>query len=200
MEELKKIHFFDALPSGLKTAEQVAEQAGLSVERLKELAGAYLCPHYRIDGGEPLFQSAEIRKWIAKTLLQRFDGESSLEIKIVSPAPLAVDLPPDALKHIKNLRQLQPDIEPGIYFLCDEGDVVYVGQSKSPNVRVLTHKKDKKFTHVFFIPCPESELDILESKFIYSLMPRLNGNHKTGCKCAPLSKCDPMLSSDSGHL
>ena len=55
--------------------------------------------------------------------------------------------------------RILPNVQsPIIYFLMDEDEVVYVGQSKIGLSRPYSHK-DKKFTKIAIINCKESELD-----------------------------------------
>jgi hypothetical protein len=189
LQRLKVNHATDQMPSALKTAEEAAEAVRLAPERLKELADAFLIPHYRIENGEPLFQVAECRRWIANNLLQRCNGMESLEVLVVSPAPIPIADRPDCLIHIDGLRQLPFGMYgPGVYFLCKEKQVVYVGQSVNPIARINTHWTDKKeFDAVFFLPVPISELNRTEAKFIHALKPPLNAS-KNGKMIAPMSE------------
>jgi hypothetical protein len=62
----------------------------------------------------------------------------------------------------------------GVYFLCLDGDVVYVGQSIAVGVRVGSHAGSKPCDRIFALPVPPSELDAVEGAFIRILKPRLN--------------------------
>lgn len=74
----------------------------------------------------------------------------------------------------------------GVYFLVDRGRVVYVGQSVDVPSRI-NHHRDKQFSSYAFVPCDAAVLDKLESLYIYSLRPPLNGTLPNGSKAAPLS-------------
>ena len=75
---------------------------------------------------------------------------------------------------------------PGVYFLCQGDEVVYVGQSVSVPDRVMSHIREsrrpagKMFDplRIFYLPVPESELLRVESEFIARLRPRYNGETK----------------------
>jgi len=77
----------------------------------------------------------------------------------------------------------------GVYFLVSGNEVVYVGQSKTVFQRIETHRRDrsKLFDRVCFIPCDEAILDVLESLYIHTLRPRLNGRYSSGVTGAPIS-------------
>jgi len=73
----------------------------------------------------------------------------------------------------------------GVYFLIKEQSIVYVGQSVNLFSRVATHATEKDFDSIAYILCDKSMLDKLESLYIHTLRPELNGvNH--GIICAPI--------------
>lgn len=61
----------------------------------------------------------------------------------------------------------------GVYFLIDNKEVVYVGQSSDLNKRVSSHR-DKLFTHYVLHTC--SNRRAVEKRFIKLLQPKLNKN------------------------
>ena len=77
----------------------------------------------------------------------------------------------------------------GVYFLKDQGEIVYVGQSISVYNRVSQHKSQnfKKFDSVTLLPCKPEELNNLEGFFIRLLKPKLNGHSRDGVHGAPSS-------------
>ena len=85
----------------------------------------------------------------------------------------------------------------GVYFLVHEKEVVYVGQSSDIFTRVSTHSKEKIFGRFAFVPCEPELLDKLESLYIHTLRPKLNGVMTNGMKQAPLS-LDKILSASHG--
>lgn len=64
----------------------------------------------------------------------------------------------------------------GVYFLIDEGRVVYVGESGNVHARVACHIRDggKDFTRIHIIPCNEAERRTLEKAYIKKFNPPLN--------------------------
>ena len=78
----------------------------------------------------------------------------------------------------------------GIYFLKFEGQIVYVGQSKSVYSRVSTHKtaRIKKFDQIIFMPCEQKNLNDFEGFFINLLRPKYNGGIMDRAYGAPRSE------------
>jgi predicted GIY-YIG superfamily endonuclease len=62
----------------------------------------------------------------------------------------------------------------GIYFLIRDNKIIYIGQSVNIPARIVNHTK-KNYTHIFCLECDESELDILERKYLQKFHPELNG-------------------------
>ena len=48
-------HVTDKWPSNLQTTEAIAEKLGMEPYRVRDLALSGYMPHYRIDGGAPLY-------------------------------------------------------------------------------------------------------------------------------------------------
>lgn len=82
----------------------------------------------------------------------------------------------------------------GIYFLIRDGRVVYVGQSVDVFGRISTHQRDKTFDAIAYVPCERHLLDKMESLYIHTLRPPLNGDMRNGNKLAPLA-LDEILSA-----
>jgi hypothetical protein len=68
----------------------------------------------------------------------------------------------------------------GIYILFDNGEPVYVGQSRSVISRIAEHvRRGRHFTHYHMIPCHPEELDRYEQHYIRLLLP--SGNKTVIC-------------------
>jgi predicted GIY-YIG superfamily endonuclease len=65
-----------------------------------------------------------------------------------------------------------------IYFLLNDGIVVYVGQSQDYKGRVYTHKKDKVFNSVRAIECCSCKLNYYEKRWIDRFKPKYNKIHR----------------------
>ena len=178
----------DEWPTGLKTADEIAEVVGVTPERIRELAAAHMIPHWRVDNGSPLFKLTEVKKWAAKNLMTRIEGgELPLALRIMIDPPAAKDAPP-ALREIRNLRAIPiHEYPPGVYFLVGKHGrkpdvVLYVGQSINPLARVGQHRKDRAFERAYYIPVPSWMLDGVEGALIRALNPPLNsGARATAC-------------------
>lgn len=180
-------------PTGLKSAVEVSEQlkGAITVERLLELTEAGYMPHWRIDGGDPLFKAAEVKSWVAANLL-RYDGgrEFPARLQVVLAHDMIDDPPPEAIRQIVGLRQMKAEMEPGVYFLCKGGGVVYVGQSVAPMQRIHTHRAEgfKDYDFVFILPCPRGDLYELEQAFIRWLKPKYNSPPGAGKRIPDMSR------------
>lgn len=67
-------------------------------------------------------------------------------------------------------------IDPIIYFLIDNEQIVYVGQSLQGIYRVFEHMKfnKKKFDSYFILNCEEKDLHDLENLYIEEFKPKYN--------------------------
>ena len=79
---------------------------------------------------------------------------------------------PKALEEIEELVEVPAMHPPGVYFLCQENQVVYVGQSINPSARIAQHQADKQFNRVFMIPT--NNLDEVETMYIKKFKPKYN--------------------------
>jgi len=161
-------------PTGLKSVDEAASQISIRPERLMELANGHFVPHFIIDDGPPLFQIGELKKWMAKNLLTRIEGQSlPIELKVIIDPPKASN-PPPPLIQMKNLRRLPfVNIPSGIYFLVDKEKIIYIGQSVNIPSRLQAHK-DKNFDNVYMLPIPQSALNPVEAALIRYFKPPLN--------------------------
>jgi hypothetical protein len=83
---------------------------------------------------------------------------------------------------LEELPAIHWDYPPCIYFLLDEGQVVYVGKTVGLVARIGQHLRPnrwdpsvrKRFQRVLYIPCSETLLDRVEGALIKILNPRDN--------------------------
>jgi hypothetical protein len=151
------------------------------------LADAGYAPHYLIDGRGPWFKIAELREWFNHNAVQARGGlPMPTRLSLVVPArSRPVSDAPESISCLDGLLYIDPAHLrcPGVYFLCDGDEVVYVGQSVSVPARVMGHIQEsrrpagKTFdpTRIFYLPVPEGELRRVESEFIGRLQPKYNG-------------------------
>lgn len=173
------IHYMEEAkwPPSLKTAEEVAPLINISVERLLELADSHFCPHWRVDGGAPLFSVNELKQWAMRNIMTRIDGVAiPFEMRVMVDPPAPSNAPP-AIAEIKNLRQIPiHEYPPGVYFLINlQNEIVYIGQSLNPLGRLSEHRKTKEFNRAYMVPVPSSSLNAVEGALIRLFKPPLNG-------------------------
>lgn len=63
----------------------------------------------------------------------------------------------------------------GVYFLINQGQIVYIGQSISIARRVAMHRKTQQFDEVRYIAVDRKDLNAVERKFIHEVKPERNG-------------------------
>lgn len=166
----------DKWPSNLVSLHTAASDLGLDENRLRELTDAGYAPHWRIDGGEPLYRLTDLRAWGARNLAACCAGRPLPVQLSINVLPLPCNNAPEPIRDIPRLVELPIAAQPGIYFLCREGKVVYVGQSVSPLSRIGTHglERRKDYDHAFMVPVPSSSLDAVERALIRWLKPQYN--------------------------
>lgn len=70
-----------------------------------------------------------------------------------------------------------PKVNPGVYALFSEGELVYIGMTTEPKHRVMAHLKNKVFDEYTFIPLPgltRKQLLHIEAVMIHIHKPKLN--------------------------
>ena len=161
----------------LKTAAEYIRQ---TPERLQSWVDQGICPFYIMDGISPLFKKGELLEWIGNAMVKRNDPlEFPKLMKIFIPLKSREDIPPAGIANVPNLQLLQMNgTQSGIYFLCLDNEVVYVGQSKSILSRIATHlsEGEKEFdqNRIYFLAMPPEMLGKIEKEFIFSLKPKYN--------------------------
>ena len=139
-------------------------------------------PFHTIDGAGPYFRQDSIRSWIKNNLIEEFIG---LALHVQMPLLLA---PPDygvpmaevplSIRSLAERLCRVPTSLPGVYFLCRDDDVVYVGQSTNVSARVPQHAKltydFKRFDRAMWMPVDRENLDAVEMRYIKLLMPQYN--------------------------
>jgi len=168
-------------PTGLVGADVIAKEYGISEDRVIGLADSGYMPHYRLDGGSPMFKKTDAKQWIAQNMMQQIKGKAAdFEFKVLLDVPQKFDtLPPKSISNVAGLTELTHMLYPsGVYFLVQDDEVVYVGQSVNPLARISTHVKEKAgmFNKFYFLAVPKHMLDSVEGGFIKLLKPKLNGN------------------------
>lgn len=117
---------------------------------------------------------------------QRLEHEAALK-KIGDTREAVLKLVWDHMRDAMIDITRETNLSCGVYFLRDQGEIVYVGQSVSVYNRVSQHRQQKKFDSVSFLPCRRDQLNNLEGFFIRLLKPKLNGHSRDGVHGAPSS-------------
>lgn len=80
---------------------------------------------------------------------------------------------------------------PGVYFLIRGEEIVYVGQSVNVHARIWQHEYSKRGIDSFaYVECEKDVLDQLESIYIHTLRPAMNGLQCDGEMLAPIHRKD----------
>ena len=91
---------------------------------------------------------------------------------------------PDLIQKIAGAKDITERLRPvvGVYIICDQMTVLYVGQSVDVLSRVKSHKSiyHRSRSTVYVVPCPQYELNELEGALIRALEPIHNGRTKAG--------------------
>jgi hypothetical protein len=167
-------------------------------ERLLELAESGLAPHYTVDG-QVMFGPGETKEWVNHNLISRRPGKhignGIVTIVNVSSQEKRPDAIPVELAAITemliplSIQSVESIGVPGVYFLCHQQKVVYVGQSVNVFQRVGAHIGVKSFDSVWFIRVPPTDLDFVEGELIRTLQPKYN-HDKLGRIVAPGNSAD----------
>jgi hypothetical protein len=176
--------------SRLKKAEELKPKYGkfLSTSQFLELASKKIVPHYilinPLTGEESIwFQSSEVDAWFRRYFRSINEMPQSelifLNFKTNEYRIEPHDKIPDELCMIKNLCKLpmvRINTPPGVYFLCQERDIVYIGKAVNIADRIVEHKKEavKKFDSVYFICCHSDQLTQIETACIRFFKPAYN--------------------------
>lgn len=135
-------------------------------------------PYHEIGGSQVGYRYKEVVSWIIKNASRYSSAGTDVHPAIIRFRSRirkeAKQLIPEALKDIVNLTPVEIGYPSGVYFLCQDEKVVYVGQSVNPSSRIPHHYKDKKFNRVFLLPVPEKRLLEVEYRYIRQFEPLYN--------------------------
>lgn len=172
----------------LKTADQLRGKFMdfLKPNELITLAKKNEIPHYTVIN--PItkevvycFINEEVTRWFLG-YIEKKDTQGKLEIKFVNFLPADYRLPigddvPVALSSITGIKKLPITVfqtPPGIYFLCQDTELVYIGQAVNAAKRLMSHMGEKEFNKVYFISCHIDQMASLELALIRFYKPKLN--------------------------
>lgn len=162
-------------------------------EGVLKLAKDGICPHYIITN--PItkeesiwFIPSELNEWFDDNFVTCRKGHFIQNYSFYhfnKELHKVNDKVPDELIRIKDLYRLPIEnvsTPPGIYFLCKEGKIKYIGQAVNVAGRIIQHLNEgvKDFDSVYFIACPINQLTQLETSLIRYFQPELNRKSKLG--------------------
>lgn len=156
-------------------------------EGVLQLAKLKICPHYilinPITNEEHIyFDPAELNEWFVENYCKYNEGGINLNYnfhyfdKDLNTAKYDVPIELSQIKDLFELSIEQINTPPGIYFLCLDKKIQYIGKSVTISDRVISHIKEnvKQFDKVFYVVCPLNELDSFETALIRYYKPPLN--------------------------
>lgn len=81
-----------------------------------------------------------------------------------------------SIEELFSMRTLVVPIQskPCVYFLFDEEELIYIGQSTNACARISAHTRDKKFNSITMLPVPKENLDYIELLYIQKYNPAIN--------------------------
>lgn len=177
---MKKIeHYTLREMGGLIDVLHLSFLTSVSTARIEELVKLLLIPHVRIDGGPPLFKKSEALRWIKDNLVVRSDGQPlPVHFTVNTIVKAEEDLPIELQGMRGRVYSGLSDIgvnTPCVYFLINNGCIVYIGQSVALATRLVEHRSSgKAWSRVVWIPCPPEHLSHVEQWWIRHVRPPLN--------------------------
>lgn len=159
--------------------EQCSTRLGLSVERIWGLVKEEIIPHLYIDGQGPFFRPAQVKRWAREALIQNVAGKQLKVQHVYHFRSRPTDAIPYALEPMRDKLECGPpmgEAVSAVYFLIQNNEVVYIGQTWHLLTRLADHsvQKEGKWDNFLYIPCPEDWLVRVERYWISKLRPPLN--------------------------
>jgi hypothetical protein len=97
---------------------------------------------------------------------------SPLARKVFSPRSTV----PSCVESLSGVVDITAAMSSGVYLLCREGRVIYIGQSVLALARTISHHAERPYDQVLLVPCLVDDLDRTERKLIEALRPPLNSS------------------------
>lgn len=124
----------------------------------------------------------KIRNNVENTIKEIYESKLNYRIlnlikKYIPPNIIYVNEykdPPAPLAPLKVIRFEMSSIASGIYFLCRDDRIVYIGQAVDLSRRIPQHLKEKNFDRVFYINVKEEDLNNVEIELIKYYQPEYN--------------------------
>ena len=163
--------------NSLITAEDLAKKLRglMALEDIKYYAEHNWMPHYSYGAETQAFNFKEVTAWMRNNLYKHEGKTLPINYVRLKHTPVAKNItaePPEEIKNESDLIQVPAGYPPGVYFLCQDKDIVYVGQTGNLGSRLAQHLQDKIFDKVYFIPT--ENCGQVEANYIRKLKPMYN--------------------------
>lgn len=175
--DLKKARQETELFESLISAEELAKKLRglMPLEDIKYYAEHNWIPNYSYGGETQGFIFKEVTAWMRNNLYKHEGKTLPINYLRLKHTPVAKNIitePPEEIKNESNLIQVPAGYPPGVYFLCQDKNIVYVGQTGNLGSRLAQHLQDKIFDKVYFIPT--EDYGRVEAEYIRKLKPKYN--------------------------
>lgn len=167
----------------------------------EQKAPCHILTHPLTGEIEYLFYSVEIKEWIEQNLIRVQQGMKFVNLQVLNTEKhlaRSTDNIPYSLSAVRNLYRIDTSIftGSGIYFLCKDGVIKYIGKSVCVSSRVGAHLSEgsKDFSEIFYIPAPTTEIDDLEKAFIHYFLPEYNAGSRGRLTPAEREVVESLLS------
>jgi hypothetical protein len=163
--------------NSLITAEELAKKLRglMTLEDIKYYAEHNWMPHYSYGAETKAFNFKEVANWMRNNLYKHEGKTLPINYVRLKHTPIAKNIitePPEEIKNESDLIEVPAGYPPGVYFLCQDKDIVYVGQTGNLGSRLAQHLQDKIFDKVYFIPT--ENCGQVEANYIRKLKPLYN--------------------------
>lgn len=147
---------------------------------LNRLAVKRKIKHYVLKGEYEdiyLFCSEEIKEELNIMEVQAQKTTEIIKIQCYDKKVSHNDTVPIEISKIQELFKLPESLFNSgtcIYFLCEDGKVVYIGQAENVHSRLMGHIRTKVFDSVFYLRVQANKMSKIESSLISYLKPEYN--------------------------
>ncbi len=147
----------------------VAKMTSLSVRKVQELSAAGKIPGAVLSDDGWSYCEHTVHRWIKRMERIAYKGPAM-------PPTLPTGLNEANIVAAAKRRNVK---KIGVYFLIRAGKVIYVGQSRDIDTRLLAHARTRRFNAWHWIACKRWDLNALERHYLNILMPPGNKDAAT---------------------
>lgn len=176
-EHLKATIFNRASFPEIMTPKEAAIETLISEDRLIQYAKSGYAPCLIIDDTTIMFFKKDLMEWVKKVVCKiQMPQQIDSSVRIIVNKEASFHSIPESLLAMNGKLKTFDTVEgvPVIYFLIQNDEVVYVGQSSNLTLRVATHRDQKEFDRVLYFFHPQDLLNHTEAALIRYLKPKYN--------------------------